>query len=73
MTFGVIFGSSITTSLTLMIRLVLFVESFLLGLVLWVTKIGALELSLIFLSLTLHIMNFRERCCTRRVLMMVLH
>jgi hypothetical protein len=42
MTFSVIFGLSMTTSLTLVIGLLPFVEILLLGLALWVTKIGSL-------------------------------
>jgi hypothetical protein len=55
-----------------MIGLLLFVEILLLRLVFWVTRVGSLKLSLIF-SLTLHTMNFRKRCYTSWVLMMVLH
>jgi hypothetical protein len=54
MTFSVIFGLSITTSLILVIGRLPFVEILLLGLVLWVTRIGSLEL-----SLTLHTMSLR--------------
>jgi hypothetical protein len=57
-----------TTSLTLVIGLLPFVEILLLGLVIWVTIIGSLELSLL-----LYNMSLRKRCYTNRVLMMVLH
>jgi hypothetical protein len=66
MTFSVILGLSIT--LLHMIWLLLLVEFVFIRHVLWVTRTGSPEPFII-----LYTMNLRKRCCTRRMLMMVLH